>query len=466
MIKSISLLELNKNIQETINNGFTESVWVVAEISEIKVNRNGHCYLELIEKDALNDSIIAKIRATIWAFTFRMLKPYFENAAGHELTVGLKVLVSANVEFHELYGLSLNITDIDPNYTLGDLAQQKSETIKKLEDDGVYEMNKDLPFPIVPQKIAIISSETAAGYQDFINQLNNNSREYKYYTKLFPSVMQGIQAEESIIKSLEKIYNYESFFDIVVIIRGGGSQSDLLCFNSYQLASNIAQFPLPIITGIGHDKDESIVDLISYKKLKTPTAAAEYLIEKTSNYEGNLFFIGDLIKNYSSDIINNEKTKFIGYSQLFIPTARIILEKNNNLINRYKDKCFNNIHFLVTNKHARLNQIAQESDIKINKILQTSLKKINKTEYNISIKSSLLLQKNKLIIDQLKNRAELSNPENILKRGYSVTYLNRERLNSFKKITKNDVILTKLSSGFIRSTVNEKMTNPKIKTKN
>ena len=403
MIKSISLLELNKNIQETINNGFTESVWVVAEISEIKVNRNGHCYLELIEKDALNDSIIAKTRATIWAFTFRMLKPYFENAAGHELTVGLKVLISANVEFHELYGLSLNITDIDPNYTLGDLAQQKAETIKTLKDDGVYEMNKDLPFPIVPQKIAIISSETAAGYQDFINQLKNNSGEYKYYTKLFPSVMQGIQAEDSIIKSLEKIYNHEDFFDIVVIIRGGGSQSDLQCFNSYPVASNVAQFPLPVITGIGHDKDESVVDVVSHEKLKTPTAAAEYIIEKTSSYEGNLFLIEDLIKNYVWEIVKNEKTRFVGYSQQIIPTTKIILENNINIINRYKDKYINNTQILLTNKQANLKQIAQEYDNKTNIIFQSNLKKINKLEYNISFKLSLLLQKNKLLIEQLKN---------------------------------------------------------------
>jgi exodeoxyribonuclease VII large subunit len=465
MINSISLLELNRNIQETIANGFTESVWVVAEISEISINRNGHCYLELIEKDALNDNIIAKTRATIWAFTFRMLKPYFENAAGHELAVGLKILVLASVEFHELYGLSLNIKDIDPKYTLGDLAEQKTETIKKLVNDGVSEMNKDLPFPIVPQKIAIISSETAAGYQDFVNQLHNNHGEYKYYTKLFPSVMQGVQAEDSIIKSLEKIYNYEDFFDIVVIIRGGGSQSDLHCFNSYQVASNVAQFPLPVITGIGHDKDESVVDIVAHKKLKTPTAAAEYIIEKTLKYEENLFYIEEQIKNYCSEIIQNENTRFASYSQLIIPTAKLILEKNNNAVSRYKDKCINNIHALINNKQAQLKQIASDSENKTNKVIQTSLMEISKFEYTISLKTSLLLQKNNLLINQIKDRLEHSNPESILKRGYSITYLEGKRLSSIKKIVKNDVVLTKLSDGFIRSTIDEKMSNNKDKTK-
>ncbi|NOQ28419.1 MAG: exodeoxyribonuclease VII large subunit, partial [Bacteroidales bacterium] len=266
MIQKFTLLELNKDIQEKIKLNYSNAVWVIAEISELNVNRNGHCYLELIEKDIITDNIISKSRATIWAFTYRMLNPYFENATGHKLSSGIKILVQANVEFHELYGLSLNITDIDPNYTLGDLAQKKAEILKKLEEEGVLHMNKEISLSSIPQKIAIISSDTAAGYQDFINQLTNNSFKYKFYTKLFPAVMQGLQAENSIINSLEKIYEYEDFFDAVVIIRGGGSQSDLSCFNNYLLSANIAQFPLPVLTGIGHDKDESIVDLVAHKK--------------------------------------------------------------------------------------------------------------------------------------------------------------------------------------------------------
>ncbi|MGM0505145.1 MAG: exodeoxyribonuclease VII large subunit, partial [Bacteroidota bacterium] len=272
MTHKISLLELNQSIREKIKFNFPESIWVVAEISELKINRNGHCYLELIEKEAISENIIAKSRATIWAFTFRMLKPYFESVTGHELISGLKILVQVTVEFHELYGFSLNITDIDPNYTLGDLAQKKAETLRKLEEDGIINMNRELEFPIVPQKIAVISSETAAGYQDFMHQLTHNKYGYTYYIKLFPAIMQGLKAEESIIDTLERIFQHDHFFDIVVIIRGGGSQADLNCFNNYLLAANVAQFPIPVLTGIGHDKDESIVDLVACQKLKTPTA--------------------------------------------------------------------------------------------------------------------------------------------------------------------------------------------------
>ncbi|MCK5170666.1 MAG: exodeoxyribonuclease VII large subunit, partial [Bacteroidales bacterium] len=218
MVQKFTLLELNKNIQEKINSNFPNSIWVIAEISELKVNKNGHCYIELVEKDAITDNIIARSRATIWAFTYRMIRPYFENTTGHELSPGIKILVQANIEFHELYGFSLNVTDIDPKYTLGDLAQKKAETLKKLESEGVLNMNKEQVFPIVPQKIAIISSNTAAGYEDFINQLENNSENYKFYYRLFPAIMQGEKADNSIIEALEKIYEYENIFDIVVII--------------------------------------------------------------------------------------------------------------------------------------------------------------------------------------------------------------------------------------------------------
>jgi exodeoxyribonuclease VII large subunit len=343
MIQKFTLLELNKDIQEKIKLNFPNEVWVVAEISELNVNRNGHCYIELIEKDVITDNIISKARATIWAFTYRMLRPYFENTTGHQLSPGIKILVQVNIEFHELYGLSLNITDIDPNYTIGDLAQKKTEILKKLEDEGVLHMNKEISFPTVPQKIAIISSDSSAGYQDFINQLTNNSFEYKFYTKLFPAVMQGLQAEESIINSLEKIYEYESFFDVVVIIRGGGSQSDLSCFNNYLLAANIAQFPLPVITGIGHDKDESIVDIVAYKKLKTPTAVAEFLIEKVSEFENNLNFLKESILDIVASNIQDQKTKLAQLLAIIVPSIKNNIEKSNSQLDFLIEKLKNGI---------------------------------------------------------------------------------------------------------------------------
>lgn len=453
MIQKITLLELNKSIQETIKQKFSESVWVVAEISEIKINRNGHCYLELIEKDLVSDNIIAKSRATIWSFTFRMLKPYFENMTGYELSPGIKILVQANVEFHELYGFSLNITDIDPNYTIGDLAAKRAEILNQLEQDGVINMNKEVKFPLVPQKIAVISSETAAGYQDFINQLNNNPSNYKFYTKLFPTIMQGLNAEDSIIKSLDYIYKHEDFFDIVVIIRGGGSQSDLSCFDNYNVATNIAQFPIPILTGIGHDKDESIADIVAFQKLKTPTAVADYIIDRTHDFEISINDYLILSTDILNEYIENQKTLLNHYGSLSIPFIKSKIEKRKSQLDLYIEKLRNNSVKNITRKKTTL-KTQQES-------LKYLVKKHFIEKHSLCLKHIELLAKqinyelkNEFIkLKNLKNKIELLNPDMILKRGYSITYFKNKKLTSSDQIKENDEIITKLFKGVIRSKV-------------
>ena len=456
MIQKITLLELNKSIQDALKNSFPGSIWIIAEISELKVNRNGHCYLELIEKDAITDNIIAKTRAIIWAFTFRMLKPYFENTTGHELIPGIKILIQAKIEFHELYGLSLNITDIDPNYTLGDLAQKRIEILKSLEEDGVLNMNKEVSFPIVPQKIAIISSETAAGYQDFINQLTNNTYGFKYYVKLFPALMQGVQAEDSIITSLEKIYDYEDLFDIVVIIRGGGSQADLNCFDNYLLASNIAQFPLPVLTGIGHDKDESVVDIVAHQKLKTPTAVAEFIIERTNEFNNYLDLQKENLYNYFIDYIDDKKNNISNYINKIIPVARTIVDKNSFLLKITAEQLKNKSQKII---HVKIKQISIYSSVLglfLNKNLTNNNNNLHILKNKLENNYKLNIQKQYLILENNSDKIKLLNPESILKRGYSVTYKNGKRIKNVNEIEKKDEIITKLFSGFIRSTVEEK----------
>ena len=457
MIQKVTLLELNKNIQEKIDSSFPDSLWVVAEISELKVNRNGHCYLELVEKDAITDNIIARSRATIWAFTFRMLKPYFENITGQELIPGLKVLVQASVEFHELYGLSLNINDIDPNYTLGDLAQKRVEILKKLEDEGVINMNKEIDFPIVPQKIAIISSETAAGYQDFINQLENNSYGYKFYLKLFPAIMQGLQAEESIINSLEKIYNYENFFDIVVIIRGGGSQADLSCFNNYLLAANVAQYPIPILTGIGHDKDESIIDIVAHKKLKTPTAVAEYIVEKTTEFEDTIINLKNNILDLTNEYLQDQTLKLSQYGAVIETSVTRKLEKQNYYLTFSLEKLKTGLKQYYQQKKLDLSNVSNAVEKRSIKLLFNHTQKINFYQEILKHKTTLLISNQKSMLKNMDSKNSLLDPVNILKRGYSVTYLNGTMLKDIKEIKENDEIITKLFNGFVRSTIKEKM---------
>ncbi|MGM9758687.1 MAG: exodeoxyribonuclease VII large subunit [Parabacteroides sp.] len=277
--QALTLSALNARVRETIDAAFPQSYWLRAETSDVHINQaSGHCYLEFIEKDSGEHQIIARARASIWAKTFRLLKPYFEGETGQRFASGLKVLVEVTVHFHELYGFHLTVIDIDPTYTLGDMARRRQEIIRQLQEEGVFTLNKELPFPLLPQRIAVITSATAAGYGDFTHQLTANPAGYPFYLHLFPALMQGERTEESIIAALERIFLHQELFDVVVIIRGGGAQSELSCFDSYLLAANCAQFPLPILTGIGHERDDTIVDLVAHTRLKTPTAVAAFLI--------------------------------------------------------------------------------------------------------------------------------------------------------------------------------------------
>lgn len=273
MDKHYKLSEVCSIVEDVITME-TETYWVQAEIASISV-RGGHCYLDLVEKSV--SGIVAKMRATIWANVYALLRPYFHEETGTDLQVGMQVLVEATVDFHAVYGLSLNITNIDPTYTIGDLAKQRQETIAKLLAEGIMDMNKSLALPTIVRRIAVISSESAAGYGDFRHQLEDGG--YRFETTLFPAIMQGEHAPKSIIAALDTIANQEEEWDAVVIIRGGGATTDLTCFDDYNLCNHCAQFPLPIITGIGHTKDVSVLDMVSFAPLKTPTAVAQYFVD-------------------------------------------------------------------------------------------------------------------------------------------------------------------------------------------
>ena len=283
-MNSIGLYELNKEISSVLK-GCLSKVWVHAEINSISVQRVGHCYIELIEKDENSGNIIAKSRANIWANIYKSIAAYFLEETGKMLSSGMKVAFCVDVTFHEVYGISLNVVDIDPTYTLGESARRKAQVIKKLEDDGIIDMNKLLSIKPLIKNIAVISAEGAAGYGDFCHQLENNAYGYKYNLTLFNSIMQGEKAEASILESLDKVLERLDEFDILVVIRGGGAVSDLDCFDSYYLSASLAQFPLPVLTGIGHTRDVSVVDMVAKLPLKTPTAVADYIINHTRSLE-------------------------------------------------------------------------------------------------------------------------------------------------------------------------------------
>ena len=277
----ITLSELQHRIKAAVEGALALPLWVVAEVSELKVNYSGHCYLELIEKSEPTRGGTpiprAQLRAVIWRSQWGMLSSYFQSQTGSALAAGMKIMAKVVVSYHELYGLSLQITDIDPSYTLGEVERQKQMTIAQLQRDGVWDMNRSLTLSRPLQRIAVVSSAAAAGYRDFCNELREGG--YAFITTLFDAVVQGASAEESICAALDEVAEQQERFDAVVIIRGGGSASDLSCFNSYRLCSYVAQFPLPVITGIGHDKDTSVTDMVAHTPLKTPTAVAAWLTD-------------------------------------------------------------------------------------------------------------------------------------------------------------------------------------------
>ena len=278
----VSLYELNRLVREVIETEMPREYWVEAELSECRESR-GHCYMELIEKDSQSATPIARASAKCWASKWSVVRPYFERTTGQVLHAGMKVLLKVYAQFHEAYGFSWIVTDIDPTYTLGDMARKRQEIIRQLKEEGIFDLQKELELPLFCQHIAVISSETAAGYGDFCNQLADNPYGFQFRTQLFPAIMQGEGVEQSIIAALNRIYESQSnhnsqvsilnsHFDCVVIIRGGGATSDMSGFDTLALAENVANFPLPIITGIGHDRDESILDMVSHTRVKTPTA--------------------------------------------------------------------------------------------------------------------------------------------------------------------------------------------------
>ncbi|MDR2533513.1 MAG: exodeoxyribonuclease VII large subunit [Tannerellaceae bacterium] len=304
----LSLAQLALQVKQSLSDAFPGRVWVRGETSDLRVHPSGHCYMELVEKNERSGQVAVRMRAVIWASSLARLKPFFELETGRPFASGIRILVRVTVEYHETYGLSLSISDIDPSYTVGDMARRRMEIIRRLEADGILTMNRRLPMPALPSRIAVVTSPTAAGYGDFIRQLADNPTGFVFYCKLFSAVMQGERSEDSIIAALDRIFANAGLFDAVVIIRGGGAASELSCFDSYRLAADCAQFPLPIVTGIGHERDETVLDLVAHTRMKTPTAVAEFLIGRMSAASTALAELErNLLTIASNDLLRNDK---------------------------------------------------------------------------------------------------------------------------------------------------------------
>ena len=419
--KHISLSQLQQRIKSVIEQGLPLPLWVVAEIAECKVNYSGHCYLELVEKTEATDSRAtnsvpkAQARAVIWRSQYAMLSAYFESQTGSRLAAGMKILAKVTVSFHELYGLSLQITDLDPSFTLGEVERQKQLTIKCLQADGVWDCNREVELPTLVQRLAVVSSASAAGYRDFCQELQRSP--YAFRHTLFEAVMQGAAAEESICAALSAIAEREEEFDAVIIIRGGGSTSDLSCFNSYRICSYVAQFPLAVITGIGHDKDVSVADMVAHTPLKTPTAVAAWLDERMALLEGKIDEAAKLVIDAARAKTAAEQLRIERWAGLIRELAKQMCERN---------------HSRLTLLHEQLRSAAERT---------------------IERESSRL----RLAVELV----EAHNPQQILRRGFAVVRRSGKAMTNTEGVKCGEQIEIELSNGTLQAEVKKITTKQK-----
>ena len=457
--KPLSLLELNSLVRRSITSCLPDEYWVQAELSDVRVNYSGHCYLEFVQKDATGNALLAKARGIIWANVFTRLRSYFERETGQAFVSGLKVLVKVTVDFHELYGYSLTVVNIDPTYTLGDMIRRRKEILRQLDEEGILTLNKELELPVLTQRIAVISSATAAGYGDFVDQLHRNVYGYVFHTKLFSAVMQGEKTTESIIAALERIYEYESLFDVVVIIRGGGSQTDLGSFDSYELAANVAQFPIPILAGIGHERDETIVDRVAYRSVKTPTAAAAFLIECFNEVDRVLEDAKETLVRETRRILQEERTRQVVRITEFKQFTRLFLEGQANNLTLSSQRVEHASRLFVQNRINGLNQLKMRVEGKVGALFERQRNRLDDMQKTMVHKTTELFTANSYFLELVETKMKYVDPKNILEKGFSITRVNGKAVRETNRVKKGDVLETELFKGVIRSEIKDIETN-------
>ncbi|MBO7289960.1 MAG: exodeoxyribonuclease VII large subunit [Bacteroidaceae bacterium] len=414
----LTLQGLNSMVRAAISEAMPSRYWVVGELSEVRETAVGHCYIELVQRDEATGELVAKARGNIWSRIYSLLRPHFLEETGQPFAAGLKVLLQVTVNFHELYGYALDVCNIDPTYTVGDMARRRQLIIKQLTDEGVIGLNKELPFPLLPQRVAVISSASAAGYGDFCDQLLGNKYGFVFYPHLFSSPMQGSGVEQGIIDALDRIAQDVDMWDVVVIIRGGGATSELSCFDTYDLANNCAQFPLPIITGIGHQRDESVLDMVAHTRAKTPTAAAELLIHAMLGQDA---VIEEMMQGVLSAVcsrIDNEKQRMQSLrNRLSLGSALFVQEKKAWMLTHMQSLRTSAVMYVKEHKHR---------------------------------------------LDLVQGAIDAASPERILSLGYSITRLNGKAVRSIGDVVPGDKVTTTVAGGEITSIVNGKKEEKKL----
>lgn len=438
METALTLYELNNLVSEVISSVMPDEYWVEAEISELRVVR-GNCYMELVQKAEDTRTPVARASAKCWRTYWILVQSSFERVTGRQLCPGMKVMMRVHADFHEAYGFSWIVTDINAEYTLGDIARRRREIIARLKEEGVFDLQKELIIPLFAQRVAVISSDNAAGYDDFCNQLQNNEKGLAFSVKLYPAVMQGESTEDSVIEALDRIYKDEDKFDVVVIIRGGGATSDLSGFDTLNLAENVANFPLPIIVGIGHNRDESVLDLVANMSVKTPTAAAAFLIDRLAAVAARVDAAATSLSKYVTNRIEQEKSR-IKYLSTVLPSLYAAVKSRENMrISRMSDSLYVAVRQIVASEKARLDLMPQR--------------------LSSAWRQAVTGESHRL--QMLEQRVAASDPKRMLARGYTLTLHDGRAVTDLSSLKKGDMLTTLFAGGEVVSEVNKISKNKK-----
>ena len=429
-MKALSLLELNALVGEVIDQALDQSYWVEAELSEVR-ERGGHCYMSLVEKEEGRNTPVAQAQARCWRNRWMLMRPYFERTTGHPIHAGMKVMLQVHAQFHPLYGFSWIVDDINPEYSLGDMMRHRQEILWQLKEEGVIDLNKQLPFPRFAQRVAVVSSEGAAGYGDFKNQLENNEYGLQFTLRLFPATMQGESVESSVIEALNAIYDAVADYDVVVIIRGGGAVADLSGFDSLLLAENVANFPLPVITGIGHERDESVIDFVSHTRVKTPTAAAAFLIDHLATV---------------LEAVETAQERATRY-------ARQRMEAEQQRLHVLSTSITSLFSVVKVRQEARLSSLSDRIGHAVEQNLEEARHQLGLLTVNLRLPLERRLLNACHQLDLLEQKARALDPRLLLKRGYSLTLHEGKVVKSARSLSPGDIIDTQFAQGHVRSKV-------------
>lgn len=452
MNAAVSLYELTCRIRNAISTQLPGSYWVRAEISEGRQNANGHFYCRFIEKNAAGTDI-ASAAGIIWAGTYVTLRARFERETGQRFGAGIKVLVRVRINFHERYGLSLLVEDIDPSYTLGDMVRRRKEIIDKLTAEGVVNLNKQLVLPRLLLRIAVITSETAAGFGDFCNHLAHGGHMFNIKIKLFPAIMQGDKVEQSVINALNAVLAESKDWDAVVIIRGGGAVSDLNGFDTYLLAANVAQFPLPVITGIGHDRDETVLDLVANVRCKTPTAVADFLIERLSKELELLENCAATLKVCAQNKLNAQLQRMDSFVALIPLVFSRVIDKEKARYRILSERLPNAIQNVCRGERSRCERLVMRMEMNTKSMIANMQNRLLHVSERLQFVVPAVLSRQKQRLESCERGIRLAQPERVLKLGFSLTLKDGKAVTDASQLSSGDRIVTLLSNGEVTSRV-------------